>query len=85
MKHDLLRECVEALYAFRVRKHKELDAGVAAELDEVIYRLESCMKDGIDEVIVETELRVQSLEVINKCLSAATNIAELIRQFFGPE
>jgi hypothetical protein len=85
VKHDLLKECVEALRALRAKKHKELDAGVIAELEQVIHRLEACLKNGVDDAVLETELKVQSLELINKCLGAVTNIAELISQFFGPE
>src|SRR5579862_3330436 len=78
VKHDLLRECVETLYAFRARMHEELDAGIAEELDVAIERLESCMKNEDEEVMVEAEVRAGVLKVISEALSAATNIAELI-------
>ena len=85
MKHDLLKECVSALTALRARKHEELDASVTAELDDVILRLERCLESTSDEVLVEAELRTRVLEVIARCLNAATNLAEIVRQFFGPQ
>jgi hypothetical protein len=85
MKHDLFKECVGALKALRARMHGELDAGVTAELDDVILRLEQCLKTANDEVIVDVELRMRTLETISRSLNTATNLAEIIRRFFGPE
>jgi len=85
MKHDLLKECVDALIALRARMHKELDASVTAELDDVIQRLEHCLETASDEVKVGAELRVRTLETLSKCLNAATNLAEVVRKFFNPE
>ena len=85
MKHELLKECVSTLVALRARMHEELDAGVTAELDDVIVRLERCLETVSDEVVVEAELRARSLEIISKCLNTATNLAEIVRQFFGPQ
>ena len=36
MKYDLLKECVGTLRVLRARMHKELDASITAELDDVI-------------------------------------------------
>lgn len=85
MKHDLLKECVNTLRALRARMHEELDASVTAELDDVIFRLERCLESTSEEVLVETELRARVLEVIVLCLNTATNLAEIARQFFGPQ
>jgi hypothetical protein len=85
MKHDLLKECVSALAALRARMHEELDASVTAELDDVIFRLERCLESTSEEVLVEAELRTRVLEVIVRCLSIATNLAEIARHFFGPQ
>jgi hypothetical protein len=85
MKHDLLKECVSAMSALRARMHEELDASVTAELDDVIFRLERCLKSTNEDVLVEAELRTRVLELIVRCLSTATNLAEIARQFFGPQ
>jgi hypothetical protein len=85
MQDDLLKECVRALRALRARKHKELDASVTAELDDVIERLEHCLETASGEVKVGAELRVHTLETLSKCLNAATNLAEVVRKFFDPE
>ena len=85
MKHNLLKECVSALKVLRARKHEELDAGVTAELDDVIFRLERCVETVSEEVVVEAELRARALENISRCLNTATNLAEIVRQFFGPQ
>lgn len=84
MKHDLLKECVGALIALRARMHKELDASGTAELDDVISRLERCLKAASEEVMVEAELRLRTLEIMSRCINAATNLAEVVRKFFGP-
>ena len=85
MKYDLLKECVGTLKVLRARMHKELDASITAELDDVILRLEHCLKAANDEVIVDVELRVRALEILSKCLNTTTNLAEIVRGFFGPE
>jgi len=85
MKYDLLKECVSALVVLRARMHEELDASVTAELDDVIIRLERSLESTSDDVLVEVELRTRVLEVIVRCLSTATNLAEIVRQFFGPQ
>ena len=85
MQLDLLKECVGTLKAFRARKHKELDASVTAELDDVIQRLEHCLETASGEATVEVELRMRTLETVSRCLNAATNLAEVVRKFFGPE
>lgn len=85
MKRDLLEHCVEALKALRVRKHEELGASVTAELDDVILRLECCLETVRDEAWVEPELRERALETLSRCLSLATNLAEIVRWFLGPE
>lgn len=85
MKYDLLKECVSALAALRARMHEELDASVTAELDDVIFRLERCLETASEEVMVEAELRARALEIISKCLNTATNLAEIVRQFFDTQ
>lgn len=85
MKYDLLKECVGALRALRARMHEKLDASITTELDDVILRLEHCLKAANDEVIVDVELRARALEILSKCLNTATNLAEIVRRFFGPE
>lgn len=85
MKTDLLKECVSALKALRARKHEELDASVIAELDDSIERLERCLKTASDEVTIDAELRMRTLETMSRCLNAATNLAEVARRVFGPE
>lgn len=85
MQYNLLKECVSALTALRARKHEELDARVTAELDDVISRLERCLESTSEEVLVEVELRTRALESISKCLNTATNLAEIVRQFFGTQ
>jgi hypothetical protein len=85
MKHDLLKECVNTLRALRARMHEELDASVTAKLDDAIFRLELCLESTNEEVLVETELRARVLEVIVLCLNTATNLAEIVRQFFGTQ
>ncbi len=83
MKYDLLKECVDALKGLRARMHEEPDACVTAEFDDVIQRLECCLDTTRDDVMVEVELRMRALEVMARGLSAATNIAEIVRKFFG--
>lgn len=85
MQRDQLKECVDALVAFRARMHEELDASGTAELDDVIKRLERCLETAGDDVMVEAELRLRTLETISRCLHTATNLAEVVRKFFGPE
>jgi hypothetical protein len=85
MEHNLLKECVSALKVLRARKHEELDASVTVELDDVIFRLERCLESASEEVVVKAELRSRALEIISKCLNIATNLAEIVRQFFGPQ
>ena len=85
MQYNLLKECVSALAALRARMHEELDASVTAELDDVISRLERCLESTSEEVLVEVELRARALESISKCLNTATNLAEIVRQFFGTQ
>ena len=85
MKHDPLKERVSALVVLRARMHEELDASVTAELDDVIFRLERCLETASEEVMVEAELGARTLEMISKCLNTATNLAEIVRQFFGPQ
>jgi hypothetical protein len=82
MQHNQLKECVRALKALRARKHKELDASVTTELDDVIRRLERCQETASDDVKVSAELRVRTLEILSKCLISATNFAEVVRRFF---
>jgi len=83
MKSDLLKECVDALKGLRARMHEEPDAGVTAELDDVILRLERCLETASDDVVVEAELRMRALEVMARGVNAATNIAEIVRRIFG--
>ena len=85
MKHDLLKECVSAIAALRARMHEELDASVTAELDDVVFRLERCLESTSEEVMIEAELRARALESISQSLSIATNLAEIVRQFFGTQ
>ena len=85
MKYDLLKECVGTLKVLRARMHKELDASITAELDDVILRLEHCLKTANNEVMVDVELRMRALEIISRCINSATNLAEVFRRFFGPE
>ena len=85
MKRDLLEQCVDALRALRARKHKELGASVTTELDDVIRRLERCLKIASDEALVGVKLRERALETLSRCLNLTTNLAEIIRWFFGPE
>lgn len=84
MKPDLLEKCVDALTTLRAQKHEELGASVTAELDAVINQLEHCMKDAGNDAKVGVELRVRAIETITRCLTTATNLAEIIRRFFGP-
>jgi hypothetical protein len=65
--------------------HEEPDAGVTAELDDVIQRLEHCLETTGDDVVVEAELRMRVLEVMARGLNAATNIVEIVRRIFGLE
>ena len=65
--------------------HKELDASVTAELDDVIQRLERCQETASDDVRIDAELRARTLETISKCLNSATNLAEVVRKFFDLE
>lgn len=85
MKYDRLKECVSALTVLRAQKHEELDASVTAELDDVIFRLERCLESTSEEVLVEAELRTRALEILSRCLNTATNLAEIVRQFFGTQ
>lgn len=85
MKYDLFKECVGTLRVLSARMHEELDAGVTTELDDVIQRLERCLETANDEVMIDVELRMRTLETISKCLTAATNLAEIIRKLFSPE
>lgn len=85
MQRDLLKECVDALIALRARMHEELDASGTAEFDDVIMRLERCLETASDDVMVEAELRLRTLETLSRCLNTATNLAEIVRKFFGPE
>lgn len=85
MKYDLLKECVGTLKVLRARMHKELDASITAELDDVILRLEHCLKTASTEVMVDVELGMRALEIISRCINSATNLAEVVRRFFGPE
>ena len=83
MKRDLLKECVDALKGLRAQMHKEPDAGVTAALDDVIQRLELCLESTDDDVVLEAGLAMCTLEVIVRGVDAATNIAELVRKYFG--
>lgn len=85
MKYDRLKECISALTVLRARKHEELDASVTAELDDVIFRIECCLESTSEEVLVEAELRTRALEILSRCLNTATNLAEIVRQFFGTQ
>ena len=85
MHDDLMKECVRALGALRARMHKELDASVTAELDNVISCLKHCQKIANDDVRIDAELRARTLEIISKCLNSATNLAEIVRKFFDLE
>ncbi|OGT83860.1 MAG: hypothetical protein A3H91_07945 [Gammaproteobacteria bacterium RIFCSPLOWO2_02_FULL_61_13] len=85
MQHHLLEQCVDALKALRARMHEEPDVGVTAELDEVIHRLEQCLENVNEDVMVDAELQARGLEVLAKCLNAATNLAEIVHRFFGPQ
>jgi len=85
MDRDLLKDCVEALKKLLAEKHKELDASVAAELEVVILQLEHCRRNANEDAVVDVELRLRTLEVISRCLLATTNLAEIIRKYFGPE
>ena len=84
MKHDLLRVCVESLQEIRAQKHEEFDASTTLELDEVIHLLETCLTDD-DDVTVDWQLSIRTLEVLDRCLNAATNLSDLIRAFFDGE
>ncbi len=53
------------------------------EFDDVIKRLERCLDTVSEDVMVEVELRIRALEVMARGISAATNIAEIVRKFFG--
>ena len=85
MKYDLLKECVDTLKTFRARKHKELGASVTAELDDVITRLEHCLETAHGEATVDSDLRMYTLDTVSRCLNSATNLADIVRKFFGPE
>lgn len=85
MQDDLLKECVCAVKALRARMHKELDASVTAELDDVIQRLEHCQETAGDDVRIDAELRARTLDTVSKCLNSATNLAEVVRKFFDLE
>ena len=84
MRPDLLEKCVDALITLRAQKHEELGASVTAELDAVIIQLEHCMKNAGNDAKVGVELRIRAIETISRCLTTATNLAEIIRRFFGP-
>lgn len=85
MDRDLLEACIATLKELRARKHHELEAGVVAELDAVIVRLESCWGSGGETVHVPAGTRMATLVVIVECLMLVTNLSELIRRFFGPK
>ena len=84
MKQDLVRLCVESLKQIRAQKHEELDTSTTFELDTVIQKLESCLSED-EEVTIDPQLSMRTLEIMDRCLSVATNLSELIQTFFNGE
>ena len=80
-----LNLCIAVLRELREHKHKELGASLVVELDAVILQLEHCRKGSGNDANVGRADKAKALEVIGLVLKATTNLAELIKAFFGPQ
>lgn len=84
MNRHLLKSCIGALHELRACKRNELKASVIEELDAVITQLESCRSGTEENVQVDADTRVRTLNAVLECLKLVTNLSELVRAFFGP-
>jgi hypothetical protein len=85
MKTDDLMGCIVALRALHAERHQELGTRIADDLEAVIQKLERCVGTVDGESQVDAGVYKDALEILGRSLVVATNLAELIRQFFDSQ
>lgn len=80
MKMTTLKDCIETLKKVQAEKRGTLEAGLAAEFDEVLITLQGLVEevDGSGEVVVAEPVKWKVLELILRFVKATTNLAEVI-------
>lgn len=80
MKMIILKDCIETLKKVQAEKRGTLEAGLAAELDEVVMTLQRLGEEAGEsgEVVVAEPVRWRVLELILRLVQAVTNLAEII-------
>ena len=82
MKLIVLKDCLETLERIRAEKRGTLEAGLAAELDEVLATLHRLHEEATEsgEDIAIGPARYKVVDLVLRMVQATTNLAELIDQ-----
>lgn len=80
MKVIVLKDCIETLKKVQAEKRGTLEAGLAAEFDEVLITLQRLVEEVGEsgEVAVAEPVKWRVLELILNFVKATTNLAEII-------
>ncbi len=82
---QVLKDCIETLKRVQAEKRGTLEAGLTAELDEVIATLQRLDEEAEEsgEAVVAEPVRWRVLELILRIVQATTNLAEIIGRFMN--
>ena len=78
MTHGHLKNHIARLNKLRDAYHDQLDAGVLAELDDVLQKLTRLTKSGERDVPLDA-LGIRVLLIIDTVLRLVTNLTDLMR------
>lgn len=85
MKQKVLKDCIETLKRVQAEKRGTHEAGLIAELNEVIAILQSLYEeaDESEDAVVAEPVKRRVLELILRIVQVTTNLAEVIYRFIN--
>lgn len=85
MKQKVLKDCIETLKRVQAEKRVTHEAGLIAELNEVIAILQSLYEeaDESEDAVVAEPVKRRVLELILRIVQVTTNLAEVIYRFIN--
>jgi len=85
MQPKVLKDCIEILKRVQAEKRGTQEAGLIAELNEVIAILQRLDEEADEsgEAVVAEPVKRRVLELILRIVQATTNLAEVIYRFMN--
>jgi hypothetical protein len=85
MQPKVLKDCIEILKRVQAEKRGTQEAGLIAELNEVIVILQRLDEEADEsgEAVVAEPVKRRVLELILRIVQATTNLAEVIYRFIN--